>query len=314
MAPSFSTRDPEEVAAFARSWGFIETRSIILDTLGQVRDFANEVERAGQWEGEAVEGFVVRCKIAPEPSSSSDAEPVSLAGLQLGDTKPSDPSSSARSSRPPYPPGSTFFFKIKFDQPYLLYRNFREITKFLLPILDTTPQGKAKAAKLQLSSFKLSNPESVLYERWCRRTMVSDPQLFAGIPSGKGIIRCREIFLDWLASDEGKAELERERAIFAAGPRRKDWKTDDSMAVSKEARGKDGWGKTLLVPIAIPGCGASPAFLLCSALWLNARWSPQARHRSLWPCPTCSASLIRRTTTSRPKRPPLGSSGTWGMR
>lgn len=294
--------------------------------MADVRKYAEDVEEKGEWDGERVEGFVVRCTVAPlAPSSSSSSS-----------------SSPAAATRPPYDFSSPFFFKIKFQQPYLLYRSFREITKSLLPILDDpsrawagTPwsagkpnggvkqafvmtdemkaeaerkkaerkelkeraargevvdSGKsvAKAAKeskksstagpsdtssspaaaappkknsdpIKLPGSQIRYPESLPYSYFVRSTMLSHPEWYAEYAKSKGIIRVREEFLRWVETDEGKAMMDEEKEKGR-------WKRKEAGAGGKEkVDGQDKqWGKTLILPVAIPGCGQSSRFHLSS--------------------------------------------------
>ncbi len=49
-----------------------------------------------------------------------------------------------RDTRPPYLDGSSFFFKVKFDEPYMMYRGWREITKSLLARGESAKLPKCK--------------------------------------------------------------------------------------------------------------------------------------------------------------------------
>jgi len=86
--------------------------------------FADEVSRSGTWNGKALEGFVVCTTI--RVAAVTDASPL------------------------PYANGS-FFFKVKFDEPYMVYRDWREITKALLT--------RSKGAKLLKSKMALPEPK-----------------------------------------------------------------------------------------------------------------------------------------------------------
>ena len=81
----------------------------MLKTIPEVKAFTEEIGRKGSWNGEPLEGFVVRTHVT-EPPTKGDKPP----------------------SASPYPPGSSFFFKVKFDEPYMMYRDWREVTKILL--------------------------------------------------------------------------------------------------------------------------------------------------------------------------------------
>jgi tRNA ligase len=105
----FKTQSTAVVDEFAREWGFIVTASYELPSISKVKAFTEEIGRSGKWNGQALEGFVVRTTVSLPPAKGST---------------PADAS--------PYSPGSSFFFKIKFDEPYMMYRDWREITKPLL--------------------------------------------------------------------------------------------------------------------------------------------------------------------------------------
>ena len=102
----------------------------------------------GIWNREAIEGFVVRTHLVDYPSWLVDY-----------------PSWDAT----PYKPGSTHFFKVKFDEPYMMYRDWREITKKLL-------STKGPIDHVSTPKNKMKRSETKVY------------------------VRC----LDWLASEEGK--------------------------------------------------------------------------------------------------------------
>ena len=200
-----------DVDAFAAEWGFIQTASITLNSIAEVRSFTSECAKTGEWNGEAVEGFVVRTHVTEPPQ---------------GKGKSSDAS--------PYAPGSSFFFKVKFDEPYMMYREWRELTRSLL-----SSKGGPSLAKLPKS--KLKRPETKLYVTWVIEEIKSDPDSFQEFTKGKGIIATREKFLKWLETGEGKRQLENGKNAVVE-------------TVSVEDRGKQ-FGKTIIVPVAVPGCG-----------------------------------------------------------
>jgi tRNA ligase len=207
---AFSTLLPTEVDAFADEWGFTKTPTIALDTVEQVRIFTDEVGKTGKWNGEPLEGFVVRTHVAETQD--------------FLDTK----------SRPPYPPGSTFFFKVKFDEPYMMYRDWREVTKTLL-----SANAKGSLSLAQLPKSKLKRPETQLYVKWVKEEIKKDPAVFKEYNKGKGIIRTRERFLAWMSGEGGKGT--------------------DAPAAQNEEKGEittgRAFGKTIIAPVAVPGCG-----------------------------------------------------------
>ncbi|KAK2464077.1 hypothetical protein APHAL10511_003907 [Amanita phalloides] len=203
----FHTLPPSTVDAFADEWGFIKTKYTTLDSIPQVRAFTDEIRKTGTWQGEPLEGFVVRTHITQPPAGSS-----SKAGLL------------------PYSPGSTFFFKVKYDEPYLMYRDWREVTKSLLSM-------KSKSGRMNPSNLpksKMRRPETKVYVNWVIKEINQNPEAFRHYQNNKGIIKTRGMFLDWLASDEGKNMAEDAKAEVEILP---------------------SFDKTIIVPVAVPGSG-----------------------------------------------------------
>jgi tRNA ligase len=209
---AFKTLPQSDVDAFATEWGFIKTASITLNSIDEVKSFTSECAETGQWNGEAVEGFVVRTHA----------------------TAPVDKGKSNNAS--PYAPGSSFFFKIKFDEPYMMYRDWRELTKSLL-------SSKNGLSPAKLPKTKMKRPETKIYVNWVIEEIKKDRTSFQDYTKGKGIIATRERFLTWLETAKGKEELETTKKGGTEG-------------VSVEDRTKN-FGKTVILPVAIPGCGES---------------------------------------------------------
>jgi tRNA ligase len=206
----FITEDPEVVDDFAERWGFIKTPWTTVNTIKEVRDFTDECAARGEWKGEPVEGFVVRTRVTDVPTSGRGG-------------KEADP------ARSPYEPNSSFFFKVKFDEPYMMYRDWREVTKVLL-------SSKAYLNPSLLPKSKMKRPETKVYVKWVINEIKKDPAAFKNYTRGKGIIKTRERYLEWLKSDKGEKDLEEE--------------------VHKEQDGAAKvFTKTIIVPVAIPGCG-----------------------------------------------------------
>lgn len=259
---AFSTLSPSTVDAFAEEFGFIKTATLTMDTVSDVRKFTDEVGETGKWRGEAVEGFVVRCKVTDRPSSPDEVDD------ELPPPKPSDnkrqrgeSSKNTATMHPPYPPGSDYFFKIKFDEPYLMYRAWREITKSIL-------SAKAKGALISIPKSRLARPENKLYSEWVEREIDAHKEDFEEFQKGKGIIETRERFLKWLDTTEGQAQFAK---LGGSGASVDDAeKTDkplDTAIVDAEAvdprektrAERDAQkGKLVIVPIAVPGCGTFP--------------------------------------------------------
>lgn len=304
-AVDFATRPMEEVNAFAETYGFLPVRFRTFATLDEVDAFAKEVGKTGSLHGEPIEGFVVRT------------------------TMPSTPNADVVS--PPYAPGQTWFYKIKFDEPYLMYRDWRELTRMMIrdhaawtaahpptealekvsleepapendqgstpspAVLEATrkfeegliskkelkrvqknaerkvqqkSQAKAKADRAAgLLPPAPPTPRSLrketwLYVQWCfdllygneERGVAAEPELFAAFNEGHGIIGLRERFLAYLETPQGKAELANVGGRGASAAR--DLRLDDRP-----------FGKTLIVPMAVPGCGKTALGVALSRLF-----------------------------------------------
>ncbi|CBQ70262.1 related to TRL1-tRNA ligase [Sporisorium reilianum SRZ2] len=291
------TRAMPDVDAFAAHWGFIPTRWIELPTLEEVQRVTGEIEHTGAWEGEPIEGFVIRTHM---PDAHAMAELQRDAESQL--------------VRPPYAPGQAWFYKVKFDEPYLMYRDWRELARKMVkdkaeweskvatlssasddtpePTASSTPvptepdtrdehnstteetsdAGPSKAAlkrerkRLAKQNAKAAaasrtaaqaagllppsppqprskRPETALFITWCYDRLYGNaalnlkpqPQLFAGLAQNKGIIAMRNAFLAHLADTSP-----------AAGT---------SSDTSQEEKDEREFTKTVITPIAVPGCG-----------------------------------------------------------
>ncbi|KAF4616870.1 hypothetical protein D9613_008917 [Agrocybe pediades] len=271
-ATRFQTEPHEKVDAFAAEWGFIKTKSIKMNTIAEVRKFTTECAERGEWEGEAVEGFVVRTTVADAPDAVHTGEPgQAVVAPLLGKTGSGMSRKNRDSSAPPYPPGSSFFFKVKFDEPYMMYRDWREATKKLLSAAgkDATASGKAnKSLSISadiLPKNKMKRPETKLYVDWVIKEMKRDLKQFDGYTKGKGIIATREMFLDWLK--ENGNELEKVQAEHAAD--------------AAEDNGKEKeFQKTIIVPVAIPGCGKTAVSIALTQIMKTPAYQAQLKDKA----------------------------------
>ncbi|SPO04130.1 related to tRNA ligase [Cephalotrichum gorgonifer] len=146
--PVFATYPSPLVQDFAAAWNFRKTGLIIMDDINKVKDFLEEVAQTGAHDGRDVEGFVIRCTMSHNPDSV---------------------------------PYRDWFFKYKFEEPYLMYRQWRECTKAL--ISGKTPKYK---------KHKNITEEYLLY---ARKRLHADPQLAKGYVHNHGIIGLRDDFL-----------------------------------------------------------------------------------------------------------------------
>jgi tRNA ligase len=84
---------------------------------------------------------------------------------------------------------------------------------------------------------------------------VDKPKLFSGYQHSHGIIASRQEFLTWMASPEGQSRLAKEK-----GERSRSLSpVQRSVASSKT--------KTIIVPVAIPGCGKTSVAIALAHLF-----------------------------------------------
>ncbi|KAG8724460.1 hypothetical protein FRC09_018389 [Ceratobasidium sp. 395] len=150
------------------------------------------------------------------------------------------------STPPPYAPGSTFFFKIKFEGPYLMYREWRDATKRMLSAAD---KGQLDATKL--SAYMLWRPETRAYIYWVTEQVRSSGKSLEGYNDGHGIIAARERFFGWRETWEGREVLERQHA---------------SAAERAEGDHED-LHKTVTMPVATPGSGKTAITIVLTYLF-----------------------------------------------
>ncbi|RMZ92455.1 hypothetical protein DV736_g353, partial [Chaetothyriales sp. CBS 134916] len=185
--PEFATLPGPQVHAFADAWGFKKAQYITIDSLDQVKSFLDKCAETGSWEGRDTEGFVVRCKIRDRKSQQ---------------------------------PGPDWFFKFKFEEPYLMYRQWREATKAI--IADRQPKYR---------KHKKITEEYLLF---ARRRLARNAKLAKLYNQNHGIIKMRDDFL--AEKGQNGAEIIRQEQDEDAGD------GEDTFNI-------------VLVPIATIGCG-----------------------------------------------------------
>lgn len=148
--PEFATYPSALVQEFADLWGFRKTGLIVMDDIHKVKSFLEEVAETGAHDGRDVEGFVIRCRMTHDPAAL---------------------------------PYRDWFFKYKFEEPYLMYRQWRECTKALI-------NGKQPKYKKHIKITE----EYLLY---ARRRLAADPKLSKLYNQNHGIIALRNDFLNF---------------------------------------------------------------------------------------------------------------------
>ncbi|KAI1179367.1 tRNA ligase [Nemania sp. FL0916] len=184
--PEFMTYPSNLVQQFADDWGFRKIGLQVFDDVDTVKTFLEQVAESGAHEGRDVEGFVIRCAI----NSRQEDRYID------------------------------WFFKYKFEEPYLMYRQWRECTKALIA-------GKPPKFK----KHKKITEEYLLY---ARQRLSKDPNLGKLYNQNHGIISLRDDFLAYKhmkGSDAANVEN-------IAG--------EETSTVARDI---------VLVPIATIGCG-----------------------------------------------------------
>lgn len=198
--PQFMTYASPLVHQFADDWGFRKVGLITMETIGEVRTFLEQCAETGAHEGRDVEGFVIRCKRSHDPAKV-----------------------------PPF----DWFFKYKFEEPYLLYRQWRECTKAL--ISGKTPKIRKHHAITQE------------YLMFAKKRLAADPQLGKLYNQNHGIISLRNDFLAFKHIDGSDAAKFEE--LYGTGGK------------------PEVYRDLILVPIATIGCGKTTIAVALSKLF-----------------------------------------------
>ncbi|KAI9719855.1 MAG: hypothetical protein M1828_006076 [Chrysothrix sp. TS-e1954] len=145
--PDFATYSGNLVANFADEWGFKQTMYVLKDDIESVKTFLEGVGETGNYDGRDTEGFVIRCQVRANPDSA----------------------------------WHDWFFKYKFEEPYLMYRQWRETTR---AVISNKPPRFNKHKKI--------TEEYLLY---ARRQLAQNPALAKEFNMNHGIIAMRDGFL-----------------------------------------------------------------------------------------------------------------------
>ncbi|KAH3673570.1 hypothetical protein WICMUC_003677 [Wickerhamomyces mucosus] len=88
--PHFETLPFEEVESFSKKFGFKTISYFTEQSISGLKDTLDQFSKVGSYQGKEIEGFVIRCKLLDDRD---------------------------------------YFFKFKFEEPYLMYRQWREVTR-----------------------------------------------------------------------------------------------------------------------------------------------------------------------------------------
>ncbi|EHL01246.1 hypothetical protein M7I_2789 [Glarea lozoyensis 74030] len=197
--PEFMTYPGDQVQAFAEQWGFRKTNYLIREDIESTKKFLEEVAETGHYDGRDIEGFVIRCK------------------TKIG-------------GKGPY---VDWFFKYKFEEPYLMYRQWRECTKAII-------SGKPPRFRKHVSITE----EYLLYTR---KRLAQNPRLGNAYQQNHGIIQLRDDFLKE-KNLKGSDIIRQEYAALGGAP-------------------EDVSSNVILVPIATLGCGKTTIALALAHLF-----------------------------------------------
>ncbi|KZF18830.1 tRNA ligase [Xylona heveae TC161] len=184
--PYFATYSGPLVDKFADKWGMRKVEYVMKDDIFSTRKFLEEVAETGSYHGKQTEGFVIRCQAREHEGA----------------------------------PWEDWFFKYKFEEPYLMYRQWREVTRAIIA-------GKPP-------KYKKHKKVTEEYIQFARRRFIEDPSLVKAFQQNHGIIALREAFLQ----ERGQAGHEIIREEGEAGA--------DQSEVTHNV---------VLAPIATIGCG-----------------------------------------------------------
>ena len=158
----FHTVPMKEVRKFGDEWGFKRIEYFEEHNFDHLLRLMQDCEKGGTFRGRELEGFVIRCKMN----------------------------------------GNDFFFKYKLDEPYMLYRQFREATRSYfteeLPI------------HVIIRRTKTHKPVVLKYLEFLVEFTKSHPDVKERFLQGHGIIELRKLFLRsiGLGESEGMKLLE----------------------------------------------------------------------------------------------------------
>ncbi|KAJ8098264.1 RNA ligase-domain-containing protein [Lipomyces tetrasporus] len=220
--PEFRTYPFEAVCQFAEYFGMIPTKYTTAESVKELRQFLERCGETGSWDATDVEGFVVRCQtVRPNASGPSD-----------------------------------FFFKYKFEEPYLMYRGWREVTKQLLA-----------GHPIRIKKHKKITEE---YVKFARSYFRGKNDIAKQYQQNHGIITLRNAFLKHYGKDgaqiiRDEADNESDDELIV--------KNDNSDSETETVAQEGDLGGTLadlkyvIVPVATIGCGKTTLSLALAEIF-----------------------------------------------
>ena len=197
--PEFATYPGHLVHKFADEWGFKKAEYLMKDNVDTMKKFLDNCAETGSWNGRDTEGFVIRC----QKRQGRDG------------------------------PYVNWFFKYKFEEPYLLYRQWRECTKAVI-------SGKAPR-------YRKHQKITEEYLVYARQQLAQNPGLGKAYQANHGIIEMRDGFL-------------KERGLKGSDIIREEYGGDVKV-------GSNVTRNVVLVPIATIGCGKTTVAVALTKLF-----------------------------------------------
>ena len=198
--PEFATYSGELVHQFADEWGFKKAQYLMKDDVDSMRKFLSNCAETGSYAGRDTEGFVIRCRRKTHGSGGNYQD---------------------------------WFFKYKFEEPYLMYRQWRECTKAVI-------SGKPPRYK----KHKQITEQYLLY---ARRQLAKDPSIGKAYQQNHGIIAMRDGFLQ-------------EKGLTGANIIQQEEQEESSS-------GKAVTNNIILLPVATIGCGKTTVAVALTKLF-----------------------------------------------
>lgn len=198
--PEFATYPGDLVHQFADQWGFKKAEYLIKDDVDSMKTFLSECAETGSYAGRDTEGFVIRCRRKDHGSSGNYHD---------------------------------WFFKYKFEEPYLMYRQWRECTKAII-------SGKPP-------KYKKHKQITEKYLQYARRQLAKDASLGKEYQKNHGIIAMRDAFLKEMGLTGSHIIQQEEQEDGASG---------EAVA-----------NNVVLVPVASIGCGKTTVAVALTKLF-----------------------------------------------
>ena len=200
--PDFATYPGELVHEFADQWGFKSAQYLIKDDVASMKTFLLDCAESGSYAGRDTEGFVIRCRRRDSGTGSNY---------------------------------QNWFFKYKFEEPYLMYRQWREATKAVI-------SGKPP-------KFKKDKQVTEQYLQYVRRQLKKDPSIGKAYNQNHGIIAMRNGFLNEIGLKG--SEITRQEVEGSGGD-------SPSDAITRDL---------ILLPVASIGCGKTTVAIALTKLF-----------------------------------------------